>query len=412
MKKLIQVQFILFVSLIVLLIFSCFSVQAQQIVEYDFNNNKLINEDQNAKNGEFINFKVLDVNPFLYEVKITSHENEYNITVPVLFKKCLIDFSESGLEIQTLSGETDEEAYNSFINAVKRYNEFVSVYQKLLSIVYTDGLPIKKIIEKKNDITNVEFDDLLITSIENNIKEINTIHNESNYGKIDNIYEKLKDADFENLPNDMNKLLNKINVKSFSFSTSPLVAETDEIVYEITITPIKNENMEKYGSGSRKVYFEVPVDVLGGFKIDFSTGLFFSNLIDHKFATLKDSIVSASDTLKGYRILRNKEGDFKLGLSATAHIYYRFSSIFNIGFNFGVGIIPDQSISYLLGGSFIFGKKKRVILNGGITAGSVDRLSSLVKENNFYSDIPLEGGLTVKELRFGWYLGISYNLTE
>ena len=120
--------------------------------------------------------------------------------------------------------------------------------------------------------------------------------------------------------------------------------------------------------------------------------------------------MSANDTLRGYRILRNEEGKIKLGLSAMMHLYYRFSSIINVGLNFGVGIIPDQSVSYLGGGSLIFGNRNRFVISGGVMLGSVERLSSLIKENNLYPDIPLQNDFTVKELDFGWYLGISYNL--
>ena len=285
-------------------------------------------------------------------------------------------------------------------------------YKELLYLVHIDGLSINKIVEEKNRITNGEDDVSLIITMKNNIKEIKEFYESvpdgaSRKDEVDEIYKKLEEAGFENLPFDMRKLLTKINANSFSFSASPVTAEKDVIIYEVTITPIENT---EYGSGSKKVSFEVPVEVLGGFKIDFSTGLFVSNLIDHKYAITRDSIFNANDTLRGYRVLRNEEGKIKLGLSAMMHLYYRFSSIINVGLNFGVGIIPDQSVSYLGGGSLIFGNKNRFIISGGVMLGSVERLSSLIKEKNLYPDIPLQNNLTVKELDFGWYFGISYNL--
>ncbi|MBC8485898.1 MAG: hypothetical protein H8D45_07635 [Bacteroidetes bacterium] len=411
MKKLIPVQFILFLSLIVLLIFSAFSVQAQQTIEYDFLKNKLINEDLNAENGELVVFKVIDVNPFLYEVSINQEGYEYNTTVPVLFQTYFnIPERMHRRKLEELvAKDIRSEAYTSFINSVNVYENYVSAYEELLNLVHIDGLSINEIIESKEEITGKE-DALFLKDIKNNIEVIESIHSKHSDAEINNIYETLEAAGFENLPLDMKKLLTKINPSSFSFSASPVTAEKDVIIYEVTITPVENADVMKYGSGSKKVSFKVPVEVLGGFKIDFSTGLFVSNLIDHKYAITGDSIFNANDTLRGYRVLRNEEGKIKIGLSAMMHLYYRFSSIINVGLNIGVGIIPDQSVSYLGGGSLIFGNKNRFIISGGVMLGSVERLSSLIKEKNLYPDIPLQNNLTVKELDLGWYLGISYNL--
>ncbi|MBL7129065.1 MAG: hypothetical protein ISS16_08785 [Ignavibacteria bacterium] len=416
MKKLIPVLLILFLSLIVLLIFCCFTVQAQQTIEYDFLNNKLVNKDLNAENGELVVFKVIDVNPFLYEVSIKQEGYDYNTTVPVLFKTYfnITEDEKSVLRsvLEDVKGETGKKesgAYTSFMKSVNVYENYVSAYEELLALVHIDGLSIKEIVESKEEITGKE-DAGFLKDIKNNIEVIDSIHRNYSDEDIDYIYETLEAAGFKNLPLDMKKLLTKINPGSFSFSASPVTAEKDVIIYEITITPIENEDVEKYGSGSKEVSFKVPVEVLGGFKIDFSTGLFVSNLIDHKYAITGDSIFSANDTLRGYRILRNEEGKIKIGLSAMMHLYYRFSSIINVGLNIGVGIIPDQSVSYLGGGSLIFGNKNRFIISGGVMLGSVERLSSLIKEKNLYPDIPLQNNLTVKELDLGWYLGISYNL--
>lgn len=411
MKKLIPALPILFLSSIVLLIFCSFTVQAQQTIEYDFIKNKLVSKNLNAVNGELVVFKVIDVNPFLYEVSIKQEGYDYNTTVPVLFQTYFNITEPTGLTRleQKFMSDVKSEARTSFMNSVNVYENYVSAYEELLALVHIDGLSIKEIVKSKEEILGKE-DAGFLKDIKNNIEVIDSIHRYHSDEDIDYVYESLEAAGFKNLPADMKKLLTKINPNSFSFSASPVTAEKDVIIYEITITPIENEDVEKYGSGSKEVSFKVPVEVLGGFKIDFSTGLFVSNLIDHKYAITGDSIFNANDTLRGYRILRNEEGKIKIGLSAMMHLYYRFSSIINVGLNIGVGIIPDQSVSYLGGGSLIFGNKNRFIISGGVMLGSVERLSSLIKEKNLYPDIPLQNNLTVKELDLGWYLGISYNL--
>ena len=285
MKKLIPVQFILFLSLIVLLIFSAFSVQAQQTIEFDFLKNKLVNEDLNAENGELVIFKVIDVNPFLYEVLINQEGYDYNTTVPVLFQTYFnIPERMHRRKLEELvAKDIRSEAYTSFINSVNVYENYVSAYEELLNLVHIDGLSINEIIESKEEITGKE-DAGFLKDIKNNIEVIDSIHRKHSDEEIDNIYETLEASGFKELPLDMKRLLTKINANSFSFSASPVTAEKDVIIYEVTIMPIENTDVMKYGSGSKKVSFKVPVEVLGGFKIDFSTGLFVSNLIDHKYA--------------------------------------------------------------------------------------------------------------------------------
>lgn len=413
--------------LIVFLTFFTSALYAQHIIEYNFNKETPFKTKENftVKDGELIIIKIKDVNPFLYKVTISSDFHEYNTTMPTSFSNYLINFKDT--QVTTTKKSDEKDPYINFKNGLTDYKSYADMYQQLLYLVHTDGISIIEIENKRKIITSDNDNDLPLI-IQTAIDNINKYYIEfrekypgddkadldlkTKKALIDEFYKKLTDAKFENLPYDFKKLLNKINSQNFTFKSSLLKAKKDEITFTVNITPIDDDDTKKFGNGNRNEKFEIPVEVLSGFKIDFSTGIFVSNLIDYKYVTMKDSSYSNTDTLRGYKISRNDEGGIKFGLLALAHAYYRFSTTFNVGLNFGVGIIPDQSVNYMGGISIMFGKTKRFIFNGGGSLGYVTRLSSLVNENTLYNEIPLNSNFTVKKLTLGWYLGLSYNLTE
>ncbi len=149
-----------------------------------------------------------------------------------------------------------------------------------------------------------------------------------------------------------------------------------------------------------KEKFNYSLEVLEGFKIDFSSGVYATNVINYKFVTFKES--------GKYKVLRNDEGNLNLGLAALGHIYWRCFENINLGLNIGAGVSNDEIVHYFLGGSIMLGKKQRVVLNGGATIGRVNRLSDLIEENKEYDELPVED-FNIKTYKPGWYFSISYN---
>jgi hypothetical protein len=213
-------------------------------------------------------------------------------------------------------------------------------------------------------------------------------------------YTYLKNKNYENFPEDFTILLNKINVNNFTVSSSQIKADKDIINFKITVNPLDNDFVKKYGVARRKEKFNYSLEVLEGFKIDFSSGVYATNVINYKFVTFKES--------GKYKVLRNDEGNLNLGLAALGHIYWRCFENINLGLNIGAGVSNDEIVHYFLGGSIMLGKKQRVVLNGGATIGRVNRLSDLIEENKEYDELPVED-FNIKTYKPGWYFSISYN---
>lgn len=367
-------------------------------------------------------------NPFLYKIEVTSSQRDYNLTMTDHFKNSFNVLVPSEGENKSL----DNANYNQFKDFLKVYNKFVTLYNRIQMVVHEDrkfdeiDKNVQLVIES-SDIEGLSRDNAFeqcqksvddLRSLYSTIQEEYAMNSEKSNseglkGLVDSNMEILRTDKFEELPYELHRLVKKITRKNFTFYSEVIEPEKDQITYIVKIDPVEDENTKKFGSVTRSIKHSFNIEVLNGFKIDFSAGLFVSNLIDHKYVVLDDSIYGGTDTaLIGSRLMRNKEGDYRLGLGSMGHAYFRWSKYVNMGINFGVGIMQDQNVNYLFGGSLMFGKEQRLILNGGLTGGYVNRLSDLLEENKFYSKLPIQDDIYVKSFQFGWYAGISYNLTN
>ena len=193
----------------------------------------------------------------------------------------------------------------------------------------------------------------IIQNCYDNISKINKAYNEfllSNPDEaqkklLEESYTYLKNKNYENFPEDFTILLNKINVNNFTVSSSQIKADKDIINFKITVNPLDNDFVKKYGVARRKEKFNYSLEVLEGFKIDFSSGVYATNVINYKFVTFKES--------GKYKVLRNDEGNLNLGLAALGHIYWRCFENINLGLNIGAGVSNDEIVHYFLGGSIM-----------------------------------------------------------
>lgn len=383
-----------------------------------------------VSSGDLISVVIENHNPFLYKTTVEAVDQiSFNKDPIALFTNKLVNISLPTVGVGNADLST---AYQKFKADVRKYQEYTELYQKILRLVYTDGLAFDSINKKKDSLITSTLpgrENLIIDDIRFQIKMLSEsyLKVKEAFNKIPTpeqedknteaftkeIYAKLETAKYESFGDEFSRLLGSINKVKFTFVSSPIVADKDEFSYKIKIEPIENDDTKRYGAGNKKFDFRFPVEVINRFKIDFSTGLFMTYLADEKFVAIKDSV--QKDTIsytKGYRVVKNDDGKIKVGVMALAHFYYKFSTIINVGVNLGIGVIQDQTVSYMFGGSLMFGKKQRFVLNVGTALGSVARLSSLIKQDGFYLDIPLSNNLTVKKWEAKFYAGISYNLTE
>ncbi len=161
----------------------------------------------------------------------------------------------------------------------------------------------------------------------------------------------------------------------------------------------------------------------GGFKVDFSVGFFLTGLRDQNIVMQNvkssdttfytqnfqktDSILDIKDVSKN-RIVVENNGDFRVGLGALSHFYWRTGRRHNWSITTGILIDNDSNVNYALGGSLILGLEQRLLLSAGGVAGKVKRLPNIytvgqILESNISSISPIQ------VWDWSWFFGITYN---
>ncbi len=352
-------------------------------------------------------FLITGFNPFKYDVSLKDEQKNYNTQQPELFTK---EFTVSEFPKAAKAKETTDERIKI---------EFVMTQLKA-------QLKIKlKELKNASDCYN-PCDDVgkIVTEIDTFIKKIYPDYNNdlvlfmkkkmTNNYKEDDDDDKKKLIEFNEVL-DFYKELVTTPLSDYVYKI-PYVKNVDEYVFKLNITPKKDS-----GATARVLNQEIPVVVLGGFKVDFSTGLYFTSLINEKFSLVKDSIVvTGSNPIeynKRQKIIRENGSNRDFGLSALMHIYTRLTTWVNPAITIGAGATLNEKprLQYLVGGSLIFGRNGRLIFTYGATMGYVDQLSSRYKDmynsdGNLYvsqydKDVSLNKNFKIKP-----FFSITYNI--
>ena len=139
----------------------------------------------------------------------------------------------------------------------------------------------------------------------------------------------------------------------------------------------------------------------GGLRINSSAGMSFLRFFNgHQSYSSTGGIVG------------EHTGDaFKPSLNTMFHFYKQTPSPVAVGgsFGFGVPIEGEKDFMYLLGGSVIFGKTQRVILNIGAFGGKLEKLDGIG-----VGDAIPEGSIvpTTRIFDFGAYVGLTFNISQ
>lgn len=208
------------------------------------------------------------------------------------------------------------------------------------------------------------------------------------------------------------------------------------------ILPVQIENADlsiftfhSFKRGKKTGDFKYTFFNKGGFKIDFSSGLFAHGLIDKKYAfgnsrtkidtthsyipvwDKVNNLTVMKDSISGFtarserQIFRGSGENFNIGLGVLLHAYTRWGKRINGGISIG-GIIDNQStIKYTGGVSLLLGREQRLILTGGVALGKIKKLIDGLKESEWISPGTSQTAPTT-ELKWssGWFVGVTYNL--
>jgi len=135
-------------------------------------------------------------------------------------------------------------------------------------------------------------------------------------------------------------------------------------------------------------------------KIDVTSGFFVTNLGSKSYYF--------KDTLKNIGTEATHKLDVSFG--ALFHLHYLVSSYFKAGVAVGAAVsFLDGKTKYLLGPSFVFGRKKEFSISGGWALASIPIPSQVINQTG-YKTSPSTAVPTVNDFSWGGFLGLSYSI--
>ncbi len=154
-----------------------------------------------------------------------------------------------------------------------------------------------------------------------------------------------------------------------------------------------------------------------GYKIDFSTGFFHTQLKDQSIKVISkqttiNNIIQDVDSVK--RVVKEDDGKGKISFGILAHYYTRWFKYFNVGISSGFNYqLEDKIINFMVGGSVLLGSQQRFVISYGWSIGNIKTLNEeLYKLNTDYSKTVLTNNtdVYVNKLTAKPFIGLSYNL--
>jgi hypothetical protein len=396
--------------------------------------------------GDFVVFKINDINKFLFKVEIKGNSFNLETPIPTELEK-LFALSPSDLEKTTKTQKTDEakdkisDAVKDMKDVLKKINSNgVAVFTeeekttikgdlakviKKCELYYTTAADLANDIfllkKKRNELIVIAQMDATETQIKNKVLASTTIavadvekHYtafKDSYYEVEKLYEKaildagadvetqklikaalekieegyksFNDEGLLGLLNEVNYFSTELlNPKNFMVESPPIQVDGDYIRFEVNITPTVTRTL---GPNRSPVGFNFDVPAKRGIKVDFSVGPAFSvgkGARDDRF------FLAEVQTKKDTVVLRQRDNNNAInpGVYAMMHVYRRTGKPFAWGGVFGVGAgfqsVQDANLGFLAGLSGILGKRQKVMVSLGLLCNKVDRL----KEKQFVLD--------------------------
>ncbi len=427
-----------------LLIAGCasYDISRNHNLSYDMARNTLATSYSAAgtiQEGDFVSFELLNVNPFLYDVSINQKSIAYSTELPPPLRiplrradladtvlKTTIMHVDNGGRINVAAVSRFREKYSGFRRQYNIFYGFVTFDDYLYTAIkqpFLDEKGFKEDLQTRltsaaagtrlYDRTDFmsKGEDLYsnlsrsYAELSNEFRMLDTV---SQYEVRDvmadasRAYTTIADRDAWSLKvNNAAEVYDLIQRTPFTFASFKTQASSRGVAFTINGT-------RKEAGGATVPYNVRPfnldyfIKVNGGWEIDFSGGMFMSNLVNESYITREEN---------GEKIILQKKGDIlNYGPGALMHFYYQ-----PIGIGLGLGAFTNNfaNVQYLGGGSLLLGDDKRFCLNGGATFGKVTRLADglavgvpLAARNDAVDVVP-----TADRLDIGWFVGFSYNFT-
>jgi len=275
--------------------------------------------------------------------------------------------------------------YLEFTKSLRLYNEFLD--------------------RRINDNNSKQKKDSILKEIQ---KDKQTKENlNSIFSEIKDLKDNVESFDFIGLFSSLNNILFELKKENNFFVVSdPVQANKDAVNFKIDISPISKVSS---ASNLDQRNFSTTIPVIGGFKIDFSTGIFLtSGLHNRQYSTSTVSKDSSIITMNRNNNLMN------ISIGALMHISKRCNNDFKIGGSIGSGLGSSDltNLNFFVGPCLIIGKQEQFIISLGGAITQVDYLKSKYSLNTPIGNSKMDQTLTEKATRFGYFISFTYNLTS
>lgn len=194
---------------------------------------------------------------------------------------------------------------------------------------------------------------------------------------------------------------------NYEYTSSPIQPAADIVVFDIDI----KSHRKSYFNDERS--FSYRDFVRGGLRYDFSTGILFNlGIADHHYR-IETEDEGNGPKLKIYE--NGQKNQYIPQIAAMFHASIRSSSYINLGFTLGASINTEKlDIGSIFPGlSLMVGHRNKAVLTVGPSLKKVELLKSKYDQNERFPVGSIqEDALTVQVYRVGWFIGVSYNLTQ
>ena len=212
--------------------------------------------------------------------------------------------------------------------------------------------------------------------------------------------------------------IEKNNTVEFTLPTHNNLKNVDLIRYKID----REDQLTK----SKQTY-NYDIWLKGGLKVDFSVGIFATQLKDYEYEKTQaykydDPTILLGDSIY---INRKEKGKFDFAFGGMVNISYRNGANWiTPGISLGVAYSDNQQLQFLSSLSLHLGKTERLILHGGFAAGPSKTLDlsnllyNTTLDNNHGNKFQVKGNftdfniVTIDKFSFRPFFGISYNLSR
>lgn len=453
------------------LFWSCITF-GQNIIIYDSHKGEFKKTISPVTEGEFVTFKIVNINTFRYKVEIEGTMIDYVTQIPselqTLFRlppesvsaskttDALNEAKDAAEPMKVIAKEVSDEVRVASTPAKEKLEQtlkeltqacdaYILIAQKVANIKFLRVELINlskqnwenygKLAEKLPSLRartalKKDYDDFVTAYAKAYAlypKAINaarmaqdTIKQkeiEKAEEKLEEANKKLNEEDFLKLIEDVMVLQEALqNSKYFEVKSAPIQMDGDFMEFTVKITPVQTNDLMPFETAQA---FPVSIPARGGLKVDFSVGPIISfgkNSRDEKYYfKLPETTSAVKDTTLS---LLNNNNTISPSIAAMMHFYGRSGKTSSIGGLFGVGAgfqsINDVNISIVAGLSMILGKREKIMLNTGVSYLRIERLkTNQYIDGGKYSPSKVNlSDVTEKVFKPSFFLSISYNLTR